>query len=180
MGLLNSGRQACPDHRAHDRCGRSVFCVVRERSVRHARGRYESNARNAAGGRCAVPDDALDHRVAGRQGRGGRGGAESPRDFQRNVLAAALHVRPTAWLFAVQRAGHRPGIFRASAGTKYLEPRRSGEGKATHLPARRAAELSAEATRTDERVKTRRRASRWFRWTTRSSTRRRRCTPRCT
>src|SRR4029453_191480 len=54
---------------------------------------YETGAGNLAGGRCAVPDDALDRRFTGRQGRGGGGGAESAGYFQRNLLATALHIR---------------------------------------------------------------------------------------
>src|SRR4030095_7360321 len=38
-------------------------------------------------------------------------------------------------------------FLRASAGTKYLKSRRSGEGQATNFPARCFAELPAEATR---------------------------------
>ena len=61
---------------------------------------YETNSRNIARRRCAVPDDALDRRVAGREGRSARSGAESARHFLRGLLATALYICPSARLFA--------------------------------------------------------------------------------
>ena len=69
---------------------------------------------NVARRRCAVPDDALDRRLAGREGRFARSCAENARHFLRSLLATALHIPPSSWLFARGRARYRPGFFRTS------------------------------------------------------------------
>src|SRR5215813_15638583 len=60
---------------------------------------YEIDPGNVARRGCAVPDDALDRRVAGEQGRHRRIDTESVRHFCRRLLAAALHFSSTSRIF---------------------------------------------------------------------------------
>ena len=89
------------------------FCLAKRTSLRYWNF-YETHSRNVARRRCAVPDDALDRRLAGREGRFARSCAESARHFLRSLLATALHIPPSSWLFARGRARYRPGFFRTS------------------------------------------------------------------
>ena len=89
------------------------FCLAKRTSLGYWNF-YETHSRNVARRRCAVPDDALDRRLAGREGRFARSCAESARHFLRSLLATALHIPPSSWLFAWGRARYRPGFFRTS------------------------------------------------------------------
>ena len=83
------------------------FCLAKRTSLRYWNF-YETYSRNVARRRCAVPDGALDCRLAGREGRFARSCAESARHFCEAYW-------PPLYTFLCRR-GYSPGCARYRPG----------------------------------------------------------------